>query len=206
MNTPLKRYTTLPFLLHMLHTKELALLSPNSWDDRNDALYIERYRKKIGLSSVFALCLTEAEATYHHWKVFAGNSSGICIAFHSEKLVKWAESKGIRSGLVDYKSLARARRDPPTLEMLPFRKRHAFRDEKEFRLVYEAKTSSGSAIPFKLDLDTIDHIVVNPWLSRDVFKSVKASIHAVPECNSLEVKLSRMLTNKEWAEMGEDSP
>ena len=206
MSTTLKRYTELPFLLHALRTKELALLSPSSWDDRNDALYMERYRKqRPGVAALLALCLTEAYATYHHWKVFAGTSSGVCIVFDPNRLVRWATANGIRCGRVRYKSLRRARLHPPIPETLPFRKRHAFRDEKEFRLVYESAVDCGPVKTFTFKLNTIDHIVVNPWMPEPVFESVRASIQELPQCESITVAQSHMLTNKEWANMGADA-
>ena len=33
----LKRYTELPYLLHMLSTQRIALLNPSNWADRNDS-------------------------------------------------------------------------------------------------------------------------------------------------------------------------
>jgi N-acyl-L-homoserine lactone synthetase len=39
MNEILRRCTVLPFLFDYLHTKELALLNPKSWDDKNDSYF-----------------------------------------------------------------------------------------------------------------------------------------------------------------------
>ena len=203
MSETLKRYTQLPFLIHMLEKKQLALLSPSSWDDRNDAYYLERYQRYHGFASVLALCLTEASTTYHHWKVFAGSSSGVCIEFFRERFISWATDNGIRHDWVRYPSLRKALREPPTRETIPFRKRHAFKDEKEFRLLYASPEPCGFIKTFPLDLQTIEHIEVNPWLSEDVFNSVCKSIHRIPGCQSLLVEQSHMLTNKEWAGMGD---
>jgi hypothetical protein len=203
MSKTLKRYTQLPFLIHMLETKELALLSPSSWDDRNDAYYLERYQQYNKFASVFVLCLTEASTTYHHWKIFAESTSGVCIEFLREPFISWAEGKGIRHGLVKYLSLGKAKATPPTSETLPFRKRHAFEDEKEFRLLYVSHEPSGLIKTFPLNFNTILCIKLNPWLSEDVFKSVSESIHRIPGCESLTVEQSHLLTNKEWANMGD---
>jgi hypothetical protein len=203
MSETLKRYTQLPFLIHMLATRQLTLLSPSSWDDRNDAYYLERYQRESGCGSVLALCLTEASTTYHHWKVFAGGTSGVCIEFIRDRFIRWATENGIRHGPVEYFSLNQARRKPPTRATIPFRKRHAFGDEKEFRVLYESREPSLSIKAFSLKLDTIKRIKVNPWLSEDVFDSVRKSIHGISGCESLLVKQSHMLTNREWAGMGE---
>lgn len=78
MRTFLRRYTDLPFLFDYLRTRELALLSPKSWVDKNDSYFVEQYAKAKGFQSTYALCLAEAPETYHHWKVFTTGSSGVC--------------------------------------------------------------------------------------------------------------------------------
>jgi hypothetical protein len=164
------------------------------------------YQRRSGFASVLALCLTEASTTYHHWKIFAGSTSGVCIEFFREPLIRWATANGIRHHSVDYLSLRRARLNPPTAENLPFRKRHAFRDESEFRLLYTNHEPCGLIKTFPLDLRTIEHIEVNPWLPEDVFNSVRESIHRTPGCESLLVEQSHLLTNKEWADIGDGDP
>lgn len=65
-STHLRRYTDIPFLLDYLRTKELVLLSPKMWDDKNDRHYLESYARASRFDSIYALCLTEASETYHH--------------------------------------------------------------------------------------------------------------------------------------------
>jgi hypothetical protein len=83
MSGAIRRYTELPFLLDFLRTREIALLSPSSWDDKNDAHYLDAYAKakaeakSASPGAVRALCMTEASETYHHWKVFSSGSSGM---------------------------------------------------------------------------------------------------------------------------------
>jgi hypothetical protein len=48
----LNRYTTLPSLLDILHKKHITLLSPDTWEDRNDAYYLERYQLESKFRSV----------------------------------------------------------------------------------------------------------------------------------------------------------
>lgn len=62
--TFLRRYTDLPALIYLLSERKLTLLDPKSWDDQNDAYYLELYREKKRLSSVLALCFTQASETY----------------------------------------------------------------------------------------------------------------------------------------------
>jgi len=199
MSHELKRYTELPFLLHMLRRKEITLLSPASWEDRNDAVYVEHYRKDQAYKSVFALCLTRASTTYHHWKVFAGSTSGVCIYFNETSLKAWASANEIRFEDVEYFSLRKARESPPTGERLPFRKRHAFKPEAEVRLLYSSKKQLGATRSFKFKLRLIEQVKLNPWLPQSVFAEVRESIVSIAGCRGLIVEKSSLLDNEEWA-------
>ena len=141
----LRRYTELPFVLHMLRSRQLALLNPSSWDDKNDAYFMEEYRQRNALSGVFVLCFARAPETYHHWKVFSPGSSGVCVKFDKAKFSAWAKSNsGMRARAVTYKTLKKLQDIPPTLPDLPFVKRYAFRDEKEYRLVLDRRAAVAS--------------------------------------------------------------
>jgi len=82
----LNRYTSLPIALDVLAKKHITLLSPETWEDRNDAYYLERYRDERKLRSLLAICFSLHRETFHHWRVFSSGSSGVCIEFDKEKL------------------------------------------------------------------------------------------------------------------------
>ncbi len=200
----LRRYTELPFLIDYLRTKEITLLSPKTWDDKNDAYYVDVYAAAEPLRKVFALCLTEASETYHHWKVFSSGSSGICIVFKKDKIVEWANKiADLRAQTVDYRTINQCKKSRPKLEELPFVKRVAFKDEREFRLFAATKgeKSMGEMPPFlrlKLPFVTIDRIVLNPWLPESVADHVKATIKGIEDCKSLKVYRSTLIENESW--------
>lgn len=50
-----RRYTTLPYLLDMLHNKRLTLLDPSRWEDKNDAYFLKTYKKERELKSVLTM-------------------------------------------------------------------------------------------------------------------------------------------------------
>ena len=85
--TILRRYTSLAALLALLQDKKLTLLSPSLWEDRNDAFYMGEYKSKKELQTLLALCFTESDETYHHWRVFTHGSDGVCIHFKREALL-----------------------------------------------------------------------------------------------------------------------
>src|SRR5438445_12897730 len=116
----LRRYTQLAPLLHLLHRKCLTLLSPRTWDDKNDAYYLEIYCRRKNLGSVLALCFAEAPETYHHWRVFAGKSSGVCLEFEKDLLINSVcRTPGIKCDFVNYPQIRNLRVTHPATEELP---------------------------------------------------------------------------------------
>src|ERR1043166_1220865 len=83
----LRRYTSVPALLHMLQNKKITLLNPGTWDDRNDAFFRNQYKQQAQLKTVLAFCVASAPETYHHWRVFTPGSDGVCITFRRDALL-----------------------------------------------------------------------------------------------------------------------
>jgi hypothetical protein len=132
--TALRRYTQLAPLIHLLQQKCLTLLSPRTWNDKNDSYFLEVYRQRLNLGSVLALCFAESVETYHHWHVFAGQSSGVCLEFDKEVLIQSVcQTVGIRCDSVKYPEIKTLRHAHPSTQDLPFVKRYPFKDEREFR-------------------------------------------------------------------------
>jgi hypothetical protein len=77
----LRRYTDIPALISVLSERKITLLDPASWDDKNDSRFLALYKDKEKLQSVLALCFTQTDEMYHHWRVFANGSAGVCIRF-----------------------------------------------------------------------------------------------------------------------------
>ena len=130
--TSVRRYTSLTNGVITLRSQQLALLDPTSWDDKNDAHFLLRYKEKTGISAVRAACFSRAPETYHHWNIFAGRE-GMCFEIEREPLESAvAEMPGGRSGDVEYLTLRKLRRRG-TLRArnLPFLKRHGYKPEAE---------------------------------------------------------------------------
>ena len=200
----LRRYTTLPVLIDILNNKKLTLLDPCNWEDKNDSYYIGIYKTRINLKSILALCFTEADETYHHWKVFSGNSDGICIQFDKEKLLKCFDNvPDIKSGNVIYKKINEVRAKNPAQDELPFLKRHPFRDEKEFRIIYESTTDEITNKDVTIDVSSIRKIIFNPWIPKPVFNSVKEVIKTINGCGKIKFSRTTLVNNEEWKKIGE---
>lgn len=149
--------------------------------------------------SVYALCMTRASTTFHHWKIFAGSTSGVCVHFKHDQLILWANENEIKLRDVRYFSLQKARETPPSKLDLPFRKRHAFEDEAELRLIFPSREQQAPSKAFAFKLDMLEKIELNPGLPERTFNAVAESICDIKGCGSLVVEQSHLLNNKEWA-------
>jgi hypothetical protein len=196
----LRRYTALPQLFHMLATRTITLLSPESWDDRNDASFLESYKERKQLKSVLALCFTAAPEQYHHWKVFAAGSSGVRIEFDGTRLLEQVRrtEPAVRAGPVIYKKIDEIRADRPTRDELPFIKRYPFRDEMEFRIVYEDSDAVLEVKDIPFELSAIRRIVLSPWLPAALVPTVKSIVRGVDGCAALTVTRTTLVRNEEW--------
>src|SRR5437773_1477218 len=124
-NDYLRRYTDLPALIYLLTQEKLTLLDPESWDDSNDSHYLALYREKEKLKSVLAVCFTQADETYHQWRVFASGPGGVCIRFRRSPLLKAVKKQsGLRVEEVRYLTLSAIRHKRLRVRELPFLKRY----------------------------------------------------------------------------------
>lgn len=199
MEQSLRRYTELPYLIDYLQTKELVLLNPATWDDRNDSYYIEKFAGAKGYKSTYALCLADASETYHHWRVFSHGGSGVCIEFDREKLLSAVRAiPGLRAEEVKYKTIDALRSSAPLQEDLPFLKRYAFIDEREFRLFYASQEQGPPVIRVPVPLSSIKRITLSPWLTKSVVDHVKETLKSIKGCGSLKIYKSTLVENENW--------
>ena len=202
-NKFLRRYTDIPALLYLLTNRKISMLDPQTWDDSNDSHYISVYKDKNQLKAVLALCFSQEKETYHHWKVFAGTSSGICIRFMRDGLLDiLTKRQGIRAKDIDYFTLNNIRNKTIKTEDLPFIKRSAFQDEDEFRVIYESETKEYSSLDIPIPLSCIARITLSPWMHKKLASSVKKLIKTIDECQNLKVVRSTLTGNEEWKIIG----
>lgn len=201
--TDLRRYTELPYVLEMLRERKLTLLSPSSWDDKNDAHYLEAYRKHFNYGSVVALCLTSAVQTYHHWKVFTPGASGACVVFDKAGLLQWVDNeiKEIDARPVEYLTLSQLRKRHLMPGDLPFIKRKAYEHEQEVRLLHVSPAKGVKHKAFPLPLELINHILMNPWLPAATVASLQDLIQTIPGCETLDVFRATITHNDAWQQV-----
>ena len=195
----LRRYTSLPILFDMLHNKRITLVSPSSWEDRNDSFYLEKYQELRKLQALLALCFTVKPETFHHWKIFAGHPGGVCIAFDKEKLLSSLQKyTNMRVGLIDYRFIKDLRTMPPSVDELPFLKRKHYEDEGEYRVIYEGKKRKISIQHFRFNLNSIKKITLSPWVPKSVAKTTKEIIWNIPLCEKFNIIRTGVIENSQW--------
>ena len=201
----LRRYTNLPSLLHLLTTKSLTFLDPESWDDKNDSLFMRLYKERMALDTLLALCFSQETETYHHWSVFASGSSGVCISFNKEELLAELEQyDGIRGRAVSYIQLNELEQTSRKINNLPFMKRAPFRPESEFRMIFEEKGKPRSYVDIDIPLSCIDRVHLSPWMPRAVAESVKSIVRSMDGVGEIDVLRSTLIQNDRWAKFGKE--
>jgi len=201
----LRRYTDIPALVCLLSEQRVTLLDPETWDDKNDSHFLKLYQEKNGFQSVLAVCFTRTSETYHHWRVFANGSSGVCISFKREQLLDAIRKQiGVRSGPVKYVKLAAMRRMKLATRDLPFLKRYPFEHESEFRIIYESREKLRT-IDIPIPLSCIDRITLSPWLNQRLCKHVKKILWSISGCRDLEIVQSTLISNEDWKSFGESA-
>lgn len=194
----LNRYTSLPIVLDMLEHRRLALLSPETWQDRNDAHYLERYREDRKIDSVLAVCFSRSRETYHHWSIYAGGASGVCVEFDRQQLLESIPATGYRHGAVRYRRIDKLELKNPSIKWWPFLKRKPFRDELEYRIIYEGETAHERVHYIPIKLSWINKVTLSPWLPEAVENCVIDSIRRIDGCSGLNVFRSTLINNARW--------
>jgi hypothetical protein len=199
----LRRYTDIPSLVSILTERKITLLDPSTWDDKNDSRFIELYKDRQGLQSVLGLCFTQADETYHHWRVFANGSAGVCIKFDRAAFIKAVkQTDHIRMGTVRYLTLTEIRDEELELSDLPFLKRYPFQDENEFRLIHESRDKELPALDVPIPLSCIDRITLSPWMHKALSTNVKNVLRSIKGCTNLDIARSTLIKNEEWYNRG----
>lgn len=199
MITRLRRYTNLASTIYLLQTRAVTLLDPESWEDRNDIYYLKKFKEQHNLKTLLALCFTDTNETFHHWKVFSPGSDGVCVEFNQEKLLKHIRDReGFLYDYVDYEKIRTVKREPPDLRDLPFLKRIPYRDEQEYRIIYTNDFDLCLTYDVAIDLECIRRITLSPWMPKLLSDSVKETLKSISGCDSLEITRSTLLDNSQW--------
>jgi hypothetical protein len=203
--TYLRRYTDLPALLHLLTAKQITLLDPKTWDDRNDAYFMSLYKERKKLKTVLALCFSQSPETYHHWRVFSNGPAGVCIVFNRNPLIASLKKAGVSTGQMKYLTIKSGKGRTFTVDELPFVKRYGFKPENEFRAMYSSTTKEELSLPVQIGIDSIRSISLSPWMHSTLASSTVAAIRRIEDCNELRVSRSTLISNEQWKSLGKSA-
>lgn len=195
-----RRYTNLAATIHILRTKEITLLSPTTWDDRNDAYFMAEYKRYKKAKTVLALCFAERPETYHHWRVFSSGSDGVCIEFDKERLLSsFKKDKRISHGNVEYKKIKELNTlRKINLEKMPLLKRYPYEDEGEYRIIFVDDKLTTEFEDFKIKAAWINRVILSPWMSKGLRNSVRDTLQSIDGCSTVNITRSTLIDNKSW--------
>ena len=195
----LLRYTHLAAAIHLLREETITLLNPASWDDKNDAYYMDRFRQCKNAGTVLALCFAEGYERYHHWKVFANGPNGVCIRFDKERLLSSLPPSGeIIRGPVEYVPVQNITKKDLNEAKLPFMKRTPYKDEKEYRLIYVEVDHTIDSRDFQVSLSSISQITLSPWMPAQLADSVKQFLQPICRPHKIQISHSNLLNSERW--------
>lgn len=201
--TYLRRYTDLPALLHLLASKQITLLDPKTWDDKNDSYFMSVYKDKKRLKSVLALCFSQSPETYHHWRVFSNGPAGVCIVFDRQKLLDdLRKEPAVATGRIDYLTMPQAKKKVFQVNGLPFIKRYGYKPEAEFRVIYTSATKELPVLDLPIQISSIRSVSLSPWMHGTLSKSTADAIRAIDSCGKIKVSRSTLISNEQWKSYG----
>ena len=206
-NDVLRRYTNLAATIHLLRKKKITLLDPATWDDKVDVDFMRQCSRWME-KPVLALCFCQGPQRYHHWRVFAGGADGVCIEFEKEWLLGNLDNKydGLLHGDVVYKSYADAIKEEGDVLRLPFLKRLAYKDEREYRIVriFSEDEKPTRTQDYDIGLRCIRRITLSPWMPKELCGSVRRVLKAIEGCNDLSIGRSLLIKSEVWRKFGEE--
>ena len=201
------RYTTLPVLFDTLLNAQITLVCPEKWLDKNDSYFMEVYKERRQLKTLLALCLANTSERFHFWRSFSYGSDGVRITFRKEMLLSALNasiySKGFRFRPLKYKSIADLESSPPKVETLPFLKRLPYKDECEYRIVYQSKTEQLEFLPVPIELTCIEEITLGPSIHKKLQDGVKKVLRGIPGCASTKFTSTTVEDSERWKNAGD---
>ena len=196
------RYTNLAAVIHLLRNKQITLLDPMSWDDKNDVFFMKTYKERENAKTVLALCFTEAAEAYHHWKAFSNGPDGISINFEKDKLLStFNKDNKIEHRNVKYVSIRKMEKSSLDVSELPFLKRYPYRAEKEYRVIYVDTEALTKPKNYDINLRWIKWIRLSPWMPEPLVESVKKTLKSISGCQELKIAQSTVIDNEKWKDI-----
>ena len=196
--TTLRRYTELPYLIDYLQSGEpRAAQSQGLGRPQRFVLY--RGVRAPGNWRASMPCAWPRPSRPTTTGAFSRTAAAACASSSKDKLIaEVADVPGLRAETVQYRTIKALREQPVAESDLPFLKRHAFRDEKEFRLFVGRKTRDTPLLRVPVDRSAVRRVTLSPWLPASVCDQVKKLLKTIEGCAKLRVYRSSLVENEEW--------
>jgi len=111
----------------------------------------------------------------------------------------------LKSGLIKYLTINELRGQKLLIRELPFRKRQAFEDECEFRIIFESTKDKKLKLDIDVPLTYIDRVTLSPWLHPSLYTRVKKTLRSIEGCDDLKIVRSTLVGNEEWKNFGDSA-
>ena len=213
----LRHYTSLPRLIEILSEKQIPMMNPAFWIDKNDAFSVNESSD----SAVGVICFSDTEQELSHmWENYAKRGIGVCVLFYKEGIKKLINGKNnYKLNKITY---LRFKKNKDTWVLydenvkfkikekseLAFVKRIPYCEEHEYRLAFfsdQNRKICGNVVSFlqiNFSLkDLIHEIYLSPFLDKEQEKDVKCLLEAyLKECklSEIKVKISKMAEDVRW--------
>lgn len=200
------RYTNLAAAIHLLKTRQITLLDPMKWDDRNDVFFMKEYKRRMKAKTLLAICFVQGGETYHHWKLFSDGSHGVSINFEKDRLLSaFEEDNRIEHDNMQYGLIKDIEESQPEVSELPFLKRYPYRGEKEYRVIYMDTEECLESKSYDIKLSWIKRIRLSPWMPKPLVESVTETLKSICGCSGLKIVRSTVIDSRRWKSIGEEA-
>lgn len=213
-NKYIYRYFPFERFLEVLHKNQLALLSPNKWNDPFDNFlfkYEIKNREKSFLNKLYVACFTLNPHSQAYWKTYAPEGYSVRLRFETKKLFDVIKNLKDRSwfGQLNYKreteiieilqnevglrkSLENEELNDIFLKIFSL-KRVPFEYEKEVRIILESKPTKDGVRRININLkDLIDDIYLDPRIKPNEEKAFKEYLKQF----AIKVRKSQLFQDK----------
>jgi hypothetical protein len=111
----------------------------------------------------------------------------------------------LKSGVIKYLTIDELRGQKLLIHELPFRKRQAFEDECEFRIIFESAKDKKLKLDIDVPLTYIDRVILSPWLHPSLYTRVKKTLRSIEGCDDLKIVRSTLVGNEGWKNFGDSA-
>ena len=122
----------------------------------------------------------------------------MCIEFSRRRLLDAVPTDGFQHGPVEYKKIKELRAKKVPDSQLAFVKRWAFKDEREYRIVFRAKDKLRGRISFRIEPNVVRRVVINPWMPDALFEATCQVLNKMEGGESLLVVKSHLTDSETW--------